>query len=208
MKAVGNRPAVLTGTVALAGVLWFVTFYSTWSTFWVKITFSALTLAVLSLRLHPQRKEQLRFDGRALLLGIASAIILYLIFWAGKTVSTAIFPFADRQIDGIYGKGEGMPGWVIFLLLLFITGPCEELYWRGYLQARLMERFGEWRGWLLATLIYAGVHVWSFNFILIGAAAVAGAFWGAMFWRFGNLAPVIVSHALWSAFIFTVLPVP
>lgn len=208
MRGGRNRLDVLAGTVFLSGTFWFIAFYLTWGSFWIKITFSALALALLSLRLHPDRRRQLRFDRRALVLGITCAVILYLMFWAGKAVSTAILPFAERQIGGIYGKGEGTPGWIIFLLLFFITGPSEEVYWRGFLQERLMERFGEWQGWVLATLIYAGVHVWSLNFMLISAAGVAGAFWGALFWRVGNLAPVIISHALWSAFIFTLLPVP
>ena len=96
--------------------------------------------------------------------------------------------------------------WAIALLLFFVTGPSEELYWRGYLQKNLMMRFGQWQGWLLATAIYAAVHIWSFNFMLIGAAAVAGAFWGAMYWRLKNLAPVIISHSVWSAVIFAVFP--
>jgi membrane protease YdiL (CAAX protease family) len=42
--------------------------------------------------------------------------------------------------------------------------------------------------------------------MLVGAAAVAGGFWGAMYARSGNLAPVIVSHSVWSAVIFAVFP--
>ena len=97
--------------------------------------------------------------------------------------------------------------WVIALLLFFITGPAEELYWRGYLQKNLMVRFGRWQGWLLATVIYAAVHIWSFNFMLIGAAFVAGAFWGAMYLHLKNLAPVIISHSVWSMVIFAVFPI-
>jgi len=61
---------------------------------------------------------------------------------------------------------------------------------------------------LIATAIYAGVHIWSLNFMLIGAAAVAGAFWGLLYLRWKSLAPVIISHAIWSAFVFAVVPVP
>lgn len=208
MTGRGTRPGVVAATVALAAALWFVTFYLTWSTFWIKITFSSLALAILSLWLRPNLKSEFRFDGRAVILGMASAIALYLIFWAGKVVSTAIFPFAGREIIGIYDRGEGTPAWIIFPLLFFITGPCEEIYWRGYLQGSLMDRFGRNKGWFIAALFYAGVHISSLNFMLIGAAGVAGAFWGAMFRRSGNLAPVIISHALWSSFIFTVIPVP
>ena len=196
----------LIGTVVLATVLWFVTFYLSWSSFWLKISLSAATLAVLSLYLQPLPTEHLKFNANAIVFGFLSAIALYLIFWVGKMVSTLLFPFAGSQIGGIYDKGVGTPGWVIALLLFFVTGPAEELYWRGYLQKNLMVRFGQWQGWLLAACIYAGVHIWSFNFMLIGAAGVAGVFWGAMYWRFNNLAPVIISHSIWSTVIFAVLP--
>ena len=190
----------------LAALFWFVTFYLTWASFWIKISFSAATLAILSLLLQPNRKERIRIDARAVALGLASAAILYFIFWTGKAVSELILPFSGGQIGGIYDKGAGTPMWVIALLLFFVTGPSEELYWRGYLQKNLMMRYGQWQGWLLATAIYAAVHIWSFNFMLVGAAAVAGAFWGAMYWRLKNLTPVIISHSVWSAVIFAVFP--
>ncbi len=200
------RPLPLIGTVILATLFWFVTFYLTWSSFWIKISFSAATLAILSLLLQPDHKERIRIDAKAIALGLVSAAVLYFIFWTGKAVSALILPFAGGQIGGIYDKGAGTPMWTIALLLFFVTGPSEELYWRGYLQKNLMMRFGQWQGWLLATAIYAAVHIWSFNFMLIGAAAVAGAFWGAMYWRLKNLAPVIISHSVWSAVIFAVFP--
>ena len=194
-------------TVLLASALWAVAFAAPWGVFWVKITASAAALALLSLWLRPDRDREMRFRRKEFLIGGLSAALLYGIFQVGKFVSTALFPFAESQIGNIYGKGEGTPMWIIFLLLCFITGPCEELYWRGYLQRRLMDRFGNLWGWFLATSIYAGVHIWSWNFMLIGAAGVAGAFWGALYWRLGSLSAVIVSHALWSAFIFAVAPV-
>jgi len=139
-------------------------------------------------------------------MGLFSAIALYFIFWAGKEISSMIFPFAEQQIGSIYGKGDDTSNLIIFPLLFLVTGPCEEIFWRGFLQEKLMVRYGGMKGWLLAALFYASVHIWSFNFMLIGAAAVAGAFWGEMYWRYRNIAPVIVSHSLWSAFIFAVIP--
>ena len=206
MNRIEFRPIPLIGTVLLASVLWFITFYLTWSIFWIKISFSAATLALLSFWLQPNSKGHLKFNGRAIILGLVSAAALYLIFWTGKTVSAVIMPFSGQQIGGIYDKGAGTSMWLIALLLFFITGPAEELYWRGYLQKNLMVRFGRWQGWLLATVIYAAVHIWSFNFMLIGAAFVAGAFWVAMYLYYKNLAPVIISHSVWSAVIFAVFP--
>ena len=201
------RPIPLIATVILAAFLWFVTFYLTWSTFWIKISFSAASLAILSFWLQRGRKKDLKFDSAAFLVGLVSAAALYLVFWVGNSVATLLMSFAGRQVAGVYDKGAGTPMWLIALLLFFITGPAEEFYWRGYLQKNLMVRFGQWQGWLLATVIYAGVHIWSFNFMLIGAAFVAGAFWGVMYWRIKNLAPVIISHSIWSTVIFAVFPI-
>ena len=195
-------------TLLLAAALWFVTFSLDWGVFWFKISISSLVLAALAFRLQPWRETRFAFNLKAVGLGILSAALLYLIFWAGKALSGLILPFAGEQIGAIYGKGEGTPMWLIALLLFFVTGPCEEIYWRGFLQKKLMLRFGNGAGWLMAVFFYAGVHIWSFNFMLTGAAAVAGAFWGAMYWFTDDLAPVIVSHAIWSTFIFAVMPVP
>jgi uncharacterized protein len=201
------RPIPLIATVILAASLWFVTFYLTWSTFWIKISVSAASLAILSFWLQRGRKQDLKFNAAAFLLGLLSAAALYLIFWVGNAVATLLMSFAGQQVAGVYDKGAGTPMWLIALLLFFITGPAEEIYWRGYLQKNLMARFGQWQGWLLATVIYAGVHIWSFNFMLIGAAFVAGAFWGVMYLRIKNLAPVIISHSIWSTVIFAVFPI-
>lgn len=206
MKLQGTSWKSLPATIILANIFWFATFYLTFGIFWVKITISAFTLAVLSIWIKPIDRNRFHIDAKALIFGFASAVALYLIFWAGKEISSSIFPFAEHQIGNIYGKGEGFSMEIVFLLLFFITGPCEELYWRGFVQDRLMESFGGWGGWLLSTAVYAGVHIWSFNFMLVGASAVAGAFWGLMYRRSCNLFPVIISHSIWSAFIFAVIP--
>jgi membrane protease YdiL (CAAX protease family) len=194
------------GTVLLAAFFWFVTFALPWSSFWIKISLSASSLAVISFILSPPRREDFHFTSRAVLIGLCSAGLLYIIFWAGKIVATTLFDFAGRQIGGIYHKGAGTPVLAIALLLFFVTGPSEEIFWRGYLQRNLMARFGRWPGWAITTAIYAGVHIWSLNFMLVGAAAVAGAFWGAMYANLGSLAPVIISHSVWSTLIFAVFP--
>ena len=197
----------LWGTVLLAAGLWFVAFYLLWGIFWIKIAVSAALLGCLGLALDRTHRPSLRIDAQSVIVGVLLAVALYCIFWLGKIISTMLFPFAQQQIGAIYGKGQGTPVWVISLLLFLVTGPCEELYWRGYLQRNLVRRYGAWRGWGLATVCYAAVHIWSMNLMLIGAAAVAGAFWGLMYWRLGDLRPIIVSHAVWSTVIFAALPI-
>ena len=192
--------------VFLAFGLWVTAFAVSAGNFWLKISLSAAVLACLSLASRREISRELRFDVTGVLLGIAAAAVLYLLFMIGRMVSLEVFGFAREQIGGIYGRGAGTPAWVITLLLFFVTGPSEEIFWRGYLQRGLQERLGGWQGYLVATSLYAGVHICSMNFMLIGAAAVAGAFWGAFYWRFNNLTASIISHSVWSSVIFAVLP--
>jgi hypothetical protein len=123
------RPAPLIGTVLLASLLWFITFALGGISFWVKISVSAAALAGLSFFFQPPHREEFRFDPRAIALGLAAAAGLYLVFWMGKAVATTLFDFAGRQIGGIYTKATGMPMGVIALLLFFVTGPSEEIFW-------------------------------------------------------------------------------
>ncbi len=192
--------------VSVAALLWFFSFSVDFGQFWIKIVFSALCLAGLAVYFGTRRKLP-NFDSSALIMGTASAVVLYAIFWLGGQTTVLILPFATDQVTSIYTKVLGPPTWVLVLLLLFITGPCEEIFWRGYVQDKLMKRLGSWKGWAVATILYAGFHLVTFNFMLIGAAAVAGAFWGLMYMRNQRLAPLIVSHSLWSVFAFAVLPI-
>jgi uncharacterized protein len=206
MSHTGFQPRLVWLTVILAFGLWFVTFYLGLLNFWIKISFSAATLGALSVWARTLRDNRLPFDRTAFFQGLIAAVVLYMIFWAGQIVSSYLFPFASHQVSAIYGKGAGFSRLNIFFLLLLITGPCEEIFWRGFLQRNLMSRYGEFPGWILATAIYTGVHIWSFNFMLIGAAAVAGAFWGLLYMKLKRLDTLIICHSLWSACIFAVFP--
>ena len=94
-------------TVGLAAVLWFAAFYLTVGVFWIKISVSASGLAILSCAMQPDIVRRLRLSPKTILLGLSSAVALYLIFWAGKLVSIHLFSFAGQQIGSIYDKKGG-----------------------------------------------------------------------------------------------------
>lgn len=194
-------------TVPAAFLLWFLTFAVPNGNFWFKLSFSALLLAVFALKpLLEQKEKLLSMRKRFVFVGILSAILLYAIFWVGREVSTALFPFASREIGNVYvTKAELNPA-AIGLLLFFIMGPAEEIYWRGFVQETLSHRFGQMTSLLVTSAIYALIHVFAFNFMLFVAAAVCGLFWGLLYLRERSLIPVIISHALWDLMTFVLFP--
>ena len=119
-----------------------------------------------------------------------------------------MFVFARPQVDTIYGMKDGENPWILSFLLLFIIGPAEEIFWRGYLQNNLSKRFSPNIGFILTTLAYSLVHIFKFNFMLIMAAAVAGFIWGLLYRFFPNrLGAIVLSHALWDCAVFIWFPI-
>lgn len=192
------------GGVLFASACWGFTFGWAGGNFWIKIGLSVSGVFIYSLF---WQRPKILIHPSSLLLGLLSAATLYLIFLLGHHVAPYILPGAKSQVEGIYSLGWGTNRIFVFLLLLLITGPGEEIFWRGFLQANLMKRWGNSFGYLVATAIYAGVHVFSGNLMLILAALVAGAFWGLLYLWKRDLLAQMISHSFWSAVIFAVAPI-
>lgn len=135
-------------------------------------------------------------------LGILSAGLLYAVFFIGNTVSRMIFPFAGAEIGQVYSFKQNASALRIILLMIFIIGPGEELFWRGYLQRHWETRFGKTRGFVFAAVLYSLVHVASGNIMLVLAAGVCGLFWGFLYLRYRSILMICVSHTLWDLMIF------
>jgi membrane protease YdiL (CAAX protease family) len=204
------KPVIILSICAL--VLWMVMF-SPWTSpyvnFWMMMALSAFFLAGSAF--YFQRKDGdflqgFKFQISDLFIGVFSAFILYMVFMAGDFVSRNILSFAEGQIGGIYGLKSQSAPIVIGLVLFFLIGPAEEIFWRGYIQGKLAQRMGPFKGYLAATAIYAVVHVWAFNFMLFGAALICALFWGFIYMKYRRLWPLIISHSLWDIFIFILLP--
>lgn len=198
-------------TLVLALLLWTVMF-SPWTAphvdFWWMMTFSAVTLSLLSTLLNRSWYKRVRLDWSNLLLGVFIAVALWGIFWVGEKVSSWMFDFARPQVDSIYGMKEGESPWLLTALMLFLIGPAEEIYWRGYVQQKLSERWSANLGFIVTTLVYALVHAGSCNFMLTMAALVAGMAWGLLYRFFPErFGAIILSHALWDVAVFIWFPI-
>ncbi len=198
----------LVSSVALSAVLWFVMFFPSLGlelNFWAVMTVASLMLTTLAIVFGGW--PQLRPDWRELLLGAGIAVVLWGVFWLGDKCSQLLFDFARPQVDMIYGIKSGTSPSLIGLLLLFIIGPGEEIFWRGYVQRRLSERWSPNVGFLVATAAYTLIHLSSLNFMLIMAALVCGIAWGGLYRLFPkHFTAIVVSHALWDAAAFVWFP--
>ena len=178
--------------------------------FWLQLSLTILVITGLAFlfRKHDiTRQLKVARDEwpKTILLGLVSAVFLYLIFLIGNDLAAFFLSFGKTGIGGIYGFGEGVDPRLIAFLLLFIIGPGEEIFWRGYLQKTFARRFGR-MGVLITILAYAGVHLASGNMMLILAAFSGGVFWGLLYHYYKNLWVNIISHAFWDLIAFVLFP--
>jgi membrane protease YdiL (CAAX protease family) len=158
-------------------------------------SFSGLILS--DLRAKPARK---------VFVGILAALLLYGIFFGGNWLARQLLPFAGEGIEQVYAfKARASPLRIV-LLMVFLIGPGEEVFWRGFVQRRGQALFGPVAGWLLSTTVYALVHAGSGNLMLVLAAVVCGLFWGALYLRYRSVLLVAASHTLWDLLVFIVVP--
>lgn len=195
---------MILGGILIALACWALTFGLSAGNFWLKIGFSVIFISLYSL-IWQRPKISFRFN--SILWGSISSLLLYIIFFIGNKFASYIFTGSNSQVENIYSLGMGTNKILVFLLLFFITGPGEEIFWRGFIQDRLMVKWGYLRGYLITTIIYSGVHIFSGNSILILASFVAGAFWGLLYLWKRDLLIQIVSHSLWGAVIFIFAPI-
>lgn len=198
-------------TIFVAAILWTIMFCpitAPYVNFWWMMTASACTLSLLATFFGRDWWKDVRIDLSNILLGIAIAVALWSVFWIGDKLSQLMFNFARPQVDIIYGMKDGESPLLLTLLMLFLIGPAEEIFWRGYIQKSFSQYWNPNVGMVVTTAIYSLVHAGSCNFMLTMAALVAGLAWGIMYRFFPEkFGAIIISHALWDVAVFIWFPI-
>ena len=193
-------------SVLLAAILWFLLFVIKPLDFWLEMSLSIVLLSAVAAFFNKGKFQFGKITLRYILIGVLSAVLLYFVFYAGNIITGYILPFKNVQVMSVYNNKAGMDLRLISILLVFIIGPGEELYWRGFIQNTLSAKHGSLKGFLLGTVLYAGVHILTGNFMLVVAALVCGLFWGFIYEKEKSLVPVIISHVIWDLSVFVLFP--
>ncbi len=165
--------------------------------FWDRMTATGLVLGGLALATDRDARRA-RIGLTQIALGLASAAGLYGIFRVGDTVARDVMPWGGEEIGDIYALRSLRSKEELAARLGLVIGPAEELFWRGFVQGRA--------GYLTATALYGGAHIVTENATLIGAATIAGAYWGLLRAVGVPLGALVVSHVAWDIWIFLVAP--
>jgi membrane protease YdiL (CAAX protease family) len=196
LSAVGislsDRPALRLGvsTVLLQGV-----------------TFGGVALFYLQARDIGLEFIRVRVPTRRDIAWVTGGFIMILV--AVRALSAIIaylgFDHASNQIIEV-GREEPTVFLVLIPLSFLLVGPGEELLFRGLIQGTLRESFHPARALILASLIFAMVHVFSLQgsgkLVYIGVVFTLALVLGVTYERTDNLAVPALIHGAYNAVQF------
>lgn len=146
-------------------------------------------------------------------IGALVALLLLVASWLARSVLVPAGSERQAWLFRVYaqlGDPELIQRSVALSGLLFGIAIAEEIVWRGLVAARLGDRFGPRRGWLLAALLYSLSSLPTVftlrdpvagpNPLLVLATLGCGIVWTFLALRMGRLVPAIFSHMAFTYF--------
>jgi membrane protease YdiL (CAAX protease family) len=151
-------------------------------------------LAALAGLLGPRRLPALPLYGWAsLTFGTSLVLSAVYVTLAGAISNDLVPPPLPEGLDGPELR------WLTFIVVVLVGPFAEEVFFRGFLFAGLLRRFGLPAAVLLSSLVFGAAHL---DIAVIGPAFVSGSAFALVYWRTGALWPVILAHTAQNAIAF------
>ncbi|MED1603804.1 type II CAAX endopeptidase family protein [Cytobacillus kochii] len=188
--------------IVLAHVLMYFTFEDK-SIFWY--IFSATMLFLISFAIISIELDHQETFTQNLLWGTLSGVFLYGIFWLGYTGLSFIGLSITEPVAKLYSYYGAKNIWQ-YLLLIVLFAPGEEIFWRGFVQKRVMNYTNGFLAVGISSILFASVQFYSGSWALVLAALIAGLYWGTIYLWKRSIVLLITSHIIFSLLLFVFLP--
>ncbi len=135
--------------------------------------------------------------GRATILWSAVFVVGFLSLSQMIDSTFALVGWSDLGTIGLITEGisEASPSMLLAAVLVIglAAGFCEEIFFRGYMQTRLRERWGPWPAIAITSAAFGLVHIDPFHTTF---AFLAGISLGWMTELTGSIRPAMAAHAV------------
>jgi membrane protease YdiL (CAAX protease family) len=176
-------------------------------TVWVGMGVTMGALGVLSLLTGREHLSPKVDALAAAAVGLASGVALFVATRVFVRVAVA-WPRFRRDTVAIYGNRTSVSLPVALAVAVGLSGPGEELFWRGLAGGRLATATGSLlAGAAIALGGYVVALAASANVAVIAGAVVAGGLWSLLFVWTGGVLAAVCSHVAFTG-LMVLLPPP
>ncbi len=177
------------------------------------VVFVAVPMAVLQLS-NVSFSSGLSMNPRVPLLSIASAILFGISMWAvlyELNLLTGIASRAEtlrRTLETLVEDLEKTPLSIKLLALAFAPALCEELFFRGFLQTSLRQRFSATAAVVASAVLFGLFHIVVRDSLFIERmipSTLMGVILGVMLERSGSVLPGMLLHVLHNGVLLCVV---
>lgn len=185
---------------------------------WILLAVMAPAIGVLSFVFERGlMRELLVFKPTGALLGLGTAVCVYGFFSVGLQYVSGLSIGATLDGDGsvpvffvefvrLKGYASAIHPAIVGIAGAVLLGISEELFWRGFVQTRMMIMMPHSLAVILATAVYAGFYAVLMGTLAAIAAGVCGLTFGILTIRLRSLVPAMICHSLVWVFALWILP--
>lgn len=148
-------------------------------------------------------------------LALAVAVVHLAVGHGLFALGSLILPEITATAAEVYSRASAVPLWLAIVLGGLVTGPLEEVFWRGAIQPLTGPLVATRVPWLTripagrlvgTTLLYTLFHLATGQLALIFAAALGGLVWGWLLDRTGSVGATMIAHGAWTSLMLLVPP--
>jgi membrane protease YdiL (CAAX protease family) len=117
---------------------------------------------------------------------------LPLMLGIGMSYALALILPPNKAVESVYDNITLAYAVPFVLVLALPPGLCEELFFRGYMQRRLLECWEPGLGIVVTSTLFALIHVQPLTIL---TALPLGVWFGIVAWHSGSIFPAMICHA-------------
>jgi membrane protease YdiL (CAAX protease family) len=142
--------------------------------------------------------RQIKLKRSVWIWGLVAAFLIFIMWHAGLILTFRIYEF-QPEIFKTASFANDLPAWIVWPIIIMaslVAGICEEIGYRGYMQAPLDRKYGPVAGISLTSLVFVVIHLhqaWASGAVLVQLFVIS-FMCGYLAYSSKSLLPGIIAH--------------
>ena len=167
---------------------------------YVPLAIYAGIFAAVLIALEP-RRYAVRPDPRALVVGVAGAMVMIAGSYGSFALASSLFPSVHADVAADYATTNIGHNWAVLPMLVVVI-VAEEVVWRE----ALFDPARPWRSGSVSVALYVAVQIGFGSWVVFALAAVCGVLWTLQRAYTKSLVAPVLTHAIWNVTVLVAAP--